>query len=505
MTRRLGLRTRLTLLVTGVFAVALTLTSVVVTGLVEDDLIADTEASAERVLANYLETINGGTATIGVVDSTTSTRFFYLDERGDELSELEYFQTIAIGIDPTIAVQVPDFLSDQTSVASGVIASSTTGAGFGPLELDAVTGQLIGPTGTAVTFVSGPVPVGVAHSVDMGPGVVGVAQTLRFGDGTTFEVGVSNPLQPVTKSLDTIRRILWFGVPLVVAAIAMATWLAASRALAPVHAITERARDISAENIADRVPVPAGNDEIRELAQTMNSMLGRLEASQQRQRRLVADVSHELRSPVAATRAQLEVAQADPAHADWASTAATVLAEQENLSQLIDDLLALSRIEEAGPRTLTDVDLDEVVEEEARRPHPAPVSVGAPKPVRVSADRGLVSAAVRNLVENAARHAHERVEVSVSDADGFAVIHVDDDGDGVPIGSRDLVFERFARLDESRTRASGGAGLGLAIVDGVARAHGGEVTIADSPLGGARFSFSLPLPAEGLAEIGSDG
>lgn len=494
MTRHLGLRTRLTILVTGVFALAIVVTSVVVIRTVERDLVADTEASAQRVLTNYLDGIYGGTATVGVLDSAASSRFFYLDADGKELTLREYFEAIAVGFD------APFFENDAgvfVEPTEGVMVESGIDI-FGPeviagaVEIDPSTGVVVDAAGSTVSFVVGPRPVGEAQPVDLGPGVIGVAQTLEFADGTTLQVGVSSPLQPVTDSLDTIRRILWFGVPLVVAAIAMATWLAASRALAPVHAITRRAGEIRAENISERVPVGAGNDEIQELARTMNDMLARLEDAQTRQRRLVADVSHELRSPVAASRAQLEVAQA-AADPDWAATAATVLSEQEHLSRLIDDLLALSRLEEAGPTACDEVDLDEVVVEEAGRVHGLAVCAAVHTPVRVPVDRTLIVRAIRNLVENAARHAVSRVEVSLDRDGSVAVIHVDDDGGGVPVGDRERIFERFDRLDESRTRSSGGAGLGLAIVDGVVRAHHGTVSVGDSPLGGARFSLELPL------------
>lgn len=494
MTRRLGLRSRLTLLVTLVFGAAMTITSVVVVQLVEDDLVANTRANAESVLSSFVESASGGAATVGVVDATDTTRFFYQDSDGNELTEEEYFEIITAELES----ELPGIGGVTRVDGDAASASDELGIPFedmGIASIDAETGELLDANGAVVTLLAGPESVGDPRPVDLGPDVVGVAQTLAFDDGTTFDVGVSSPLQPVTDSLDTIRQLLWIAVPALVAAIAAITWLAATRALAPVHAITEQAQAITAANIDERVPVHAAKDEIRELATTMNAMLARLEGSQRRQHQLVADASHELRSPVAASRTQLEVAVAHPETVDWSETAATVLAEQEHLGSLIDDLLALSRLDEAGPRRTEDIDLDDVISAEADRPHPTPVRTSIAAPVRVTGDRALLARAIRNLVDNASRHADHDVLVTLHRRDGCAVIDVDDDGPGVPDDQHEQIFDRFTRTDEARDRHTGGAGLGLAIAREVARAHDGDVTVARSPLGGARFTLTIAEPS----------
>ena len=387
MISRLGLRARLTIFVTVVFAAALSVTAVAALDAVEDRLVDDTRASAEAVLGSYLESITGGVATVGVVGPADSTRFFYLDSDGNEITERQYFDTIAAGFDVASAELGVD---DQgatlqgagssrvvvTSGASsnepgdelliGATTGTTTGT-FGAIEIDPETGIVLAPGGETVVFASGPVPEGQPHRVDLGDDVVAVAQSLTFADGETIEVGVSNPLQPVTDSLDTIRQLLWFGLPALVAAIALITWLAASRALRPVDAIIGQAESITATNIHQRVPVHGANDEIHHLASTVNGMLQRLEDAQHRQHQLVADASHELRSPVAASRAQLDVARANPDTADWIATAEAVLAEQEHLGNLIDDLLTSSRLDETGAGATVDIDLDDLVVLEAAR------------------------------------------------------------------------------------------------------------------------------------------
>ncbi len=502
MITRLGLRARLTLLVTAVFACALILSTVLVLRAVEDRLVADTRASAEGVLVNYLDSIYGGVATIGVVDPTETTRFFYLDEDGSELTIDQYFEALATGFGSETSsalTKLPDtFVPDAATEFNGISGVLDAGVIVGPFEgvtvdigVDPATGEILLPDGESVAIIVGPTPQGAPSGVEIGDDVVAVSQTLEFPDGTTLDIGVSSPLQPVTESLDTIRRLLWVAVPVLIAAIAGVTWLATSRALQPVHAISEQAQAITAVNIGQRVPAPPASDEIHELATTVNAMLDRLDRSQQRQRQLVADASHELRSPVAATRAQLEVARANPATTDWVQMVDAVLSEQEHLSTLIDDLLALSRLDEAGAGITRDLDLDELVAVEAAR-YPNLVQAAVDAPVRVSANTDLVARAVRNLIANAARHAVTEVVVTLGSDSATALIQVDDDGPGVSDEHHEAVFARFTRLDEARDRDHGGAGLGLAIAREVARAHGGDVTIARSHLGGARFTLSLP-------------
>lgn len=494
MTSRLGLRSRLTILVTIVFGVTISISSVLVLRGVERELLDDTRSSAEVVLGSYLDSIYGGTASVGVVDSTDTTRFFYLDAAGIELTEQQYFETISAGFDAELRAQlgVQGTITSDTLVSGGVVLESVEGLDDA-IELNPSTGVLLDSGGVAVSFAVGPEPIGEPHRIDIGADVVSVAQTLAFANGDTFEVGVSSPLQPVTDSLDTFRQLLWFVVPALVAIIAAITWLAASRALAPVHAITSRARSITASNINQRVPSNGANDEIGELTTTMNDMLDRLQDAQRRQQQLIADASHELRSPVAASRTQLEVAAANPGSTDWAATTATVLAEQEHLSHLIDDLLALSRLQEAGATITQDVDLDDLISTEAGRPHSTKVRTSIPAPVRTTGDRALLTRAVRNLVDNASRHANTDVLITLINAGTHAEIEVHDDGPGIPADQQERVFDRFTRVDEARDRNHGGAGLGLAIALEVVQAHGGDVTVMTSPLGGAQFTLILPF------------
>jgi signal transduction histidine kinase len=231
----------------------------------------------------------------------------------------------------------------------------------------------------------------------------------------------------------------------------------------------------------------------------MNAMLDRLEGAADRQRQFVSDASHELKSPLTTIRSTVEVA---PRHGDgggdgWTDVRATVLSEVDRMDDMVSDLLQLARLDETGgsPSTRVDVDLDELLGKEASRLRGLGVAVddsgvGA---ARVHGDPSGLARLVRNLGDNAVRHARSTVGLGVSDADGTAVVVVDDDGPGVHVSDRERVFERFTRLDEGRTRGAGGAGLGLALVRAVAAAHGGTVRVLDGPLGGARLEVRIPM------------
>jgi signal transduction histidine kinase len=264
------------------------------------------------------------------------------------------------------------------------------------------------------------------------------------------------------------------------------------RTLRPVHLITRRTRSITDANLSERVPVPESRDDIAELATTMNAMLARLDHAQRRQREFVADASHELRSPIAASVTQLEVALAHPTGSSWEATAAAVLDEQTQLGHLVDDLLALSQLDEQGVGAIAPLDLCELVVDELARPHPRPIDATIAARVLVEGNRAHLTRAIRNVVDNACDHAASAVGVSVSYVGDRPTIQVDDDGPGIPAEQRSRVFDRFARLDEPRSRNNGGAGLGLAIVREVVVAHGGAVTCTDSPAGGARITLDFP-------------
>lgn len=309
----------------------------------------------------------------------------------------------------------------------------------------------------------------------------------------TVQVGTS--LSDVNRSVAVVRTALWAVVPMFVVAVGTGSWVMTRRSLEPVDELRRRVGEITSRTLDERLPVPPTDDEVAHLAITMNEMLDRLEASSHRERQFVSDAGHELRSPVAAIRAQVETALAYPDNSDWSAVGATVLAQGERLDRLVSDLFTLARLEEGafGPVPNVDVDLDELVLEQVEHLKGRRLDLSGLSAARVQGDAGQLASVVRNLVENAGRHAAATVRVSVGTEGELARMVVEDDGPGIPTDLRSTVFERFGRLEEARSRDHGGAGLGLPLASRIVDRHGGSLELDDSELGGARFVVTLPI------------
>jgi signal transduction histidine kinase len=316
--------------------------------------------------------------------------------------------------------------------------------------------------------------------------------TRPSGDAT---VVVTGSLEDVEDSVRALRKGLLLAVPGTTVVLAGMVWLLAGRVLRPVDRMRAEVDRISAQRLDRRVPEPPTGDEIARLARTMNAMLDRLSHAAERQRRFVADAAHELRTPLARIRTQLEVDRAHPGTADPAATSASVLAETERLQRLVDDLLLLARSDAGAPdlRDAGPVDLDEVVLDQARG-RPLVDRTGV-VPVQVAGERVQLERAVANLLDNAVRHARTRVTVTLTEEDGAAVLTVADDGPGIPAAGRETIFERFTRLDEARAVDAGGAGLGLAIAREIAERHGGRLDLR----GESCFVLTFPLHTDASA------
>jgi signal transduction histidine kinase len=323
---------------------------------------------------------------------------------------------------------------------------------------------------------------------------IAVAESAQTADGQRIVV-VARALVDVLDTTTAITRLLIFGVPVMVALVALTTWFAVGRALAPVEAIRREVDEISAAQLHRRVPQPKADDEIGRLAATMNRMLERLESARNSQRRFVSDASHELRSPITTIRQHAEVALAHPDRTTTGELADVVLAEQHRMQGLVEDLLLLARADERVPLSRAPVDLDDLAFEEGHRLRSTTskrVDTSEVSAARVRGDADALRRVFRNLGENAARHSASRVDIALTDLGDGVVLTVDDDGPGIPESERERVLQRFVRLDESRSRDDGGSGLGLSIVDEVVRAHGGSMSITQSPLGGVRIQVTLP-------------
>ncbi|CAL9312406.1 Adaptive-response sensory-kinase SasA [Streptomyces sp. SudanB135_2055] len=306
-------------------------------------------------------------------------------------------------------------------------------------------------------------------------------------DGEQLTVWAGAPLSAEHGAVNTALTVMLIGFPLLLAVVAWVTWLVTGRALRPVEGIRREMAAITAsEDLARRVPVPGTHDEVARLASTTNETLAALETSVERQRRFVADASHELRSPIASLRTQLEVAAAHPELLDLDGA----VEDTVRLQRLAADLLLLARLD-AGERPAdARVDLAALAREEAGGR--TGVRVRAEDGVTVAGSRGQLGRVLANLLDNAQRHARSAVEVAVRRDGGAVVVAVADDGEGVPAADRERIFERFVRLDAARSRDDGGAGLGLAIARDVAVRHGGTLTVHDAPAGGALFELRLP-------------
>lgn len=328
--------------------------------------------------------------------------------------------------------------------------------------------------------------------------------------GRTFTVLIGQSLGTGEDTLHAAEVALAVAGPLLLLAVAGATYLFIGRSLRPVARIRATVEGISHHHLSERVPVPPGNDEVSQLAQTMNTVLDGLDRATGAQRRFVADASHELRSPVATLRAAADIALTVPGRADRTDLALLVQAESRRLDRLVADLLLLARVEERGRRDGTaaverwseEVDLDDLVTAEARRLRATTeLQVSARRePARVLGDAHALSRALRNLTDNAARHAVSRVDVTLRHDGAVATLDVGNDGPPIPPEERERVFDRFVRLEESRARDLGGTGLGLAIVREVVVAHGGTVRVLDPATGGPGTTFRIELPLPDLGE-----
>ncbi|MFD3536264.1 sensor histidine kinase [Streptomyces sp. NPDC058664] len=290
------------------------------------------------------------------------------------------------------------------------------------------------------------------------------------------------------------------GVPLITILTGGLVYVTVARALRPVEAIRRELADITGQSLDRRVPVPPTDDVIAQLARTTNETLDRLEDASTRQREFTADAAHELRSPLAGLRAQLETALRHPeAVKDWPEVVAEAATDVIRLQHLADDLLLLAS-HGSVPPVREPVDLAALAEDLAREHQHLPeaahlhVTCTAPTAAVVPGNALHLERLLRNLLANACRHAKRKVEVTVGTDGSAVVLAVADDGPGIPPEDRARVFDRFTRLDASRTRASGGAGLGLPIARDIATHHAGTLTVEDST-GGARLVARFPRGA----------
>ncbi|MGI5324056.1 sensor histidine kinase [Actinomadura nitritigenes] len=279
---------------------------------------------------------------------------------------------------------------------------------------------------------------------------------------------------------------------LLVLLVALRTWRTVDRTLAPVDGIRRELTEITASKSGRRVTVPENRDEIRRLAEAVNATLDRLDAALAKQRGFTSDASHDLRSPIAAARTQLEEALLYADDTDWPRTARTVLQILDRLQAIVTDLLQLARLDAGAWQDTETIDLAAMVTIElARSDRGKRIVPHLQEGVQLRGDRLRLVRLFTNLLDNAERHADSQVDITVRDEDGVAVLEVLDDGAGIAEEEREVVFQRFARLKAGKARDANGTGLGLPIAREIAKAHGGTLKVEDSDRG-ARFVLRIP-------------
>jgi heavy metal sensor kinase len=387
--------------------------------------------------------------------------------------------------------------------AGRVMATSALGEGEGatprrPLQTD-----------SSVIFASlrGRDPLQpVALTLARADGSLRVAvQPLKAG-GRRFILAGAYPLREVEDTLARIRELFLVAIPLLIVSAATGGWFLAKRSLEPVASMSARAAAIGASTLHERLPATS-QDELGDLARTLNGLLDRLERSFVQQRRFMADASHELRTPAAILRTEADVtlAQSHRSEAEYRESATVVQDAARRLTRIVDDIFLLARAD-AGHLVMhaAAIDLEDVVQDAIRGVR----QIADRRGVRldmldvveapIHGDADLLGRVLLNLLDNAIKHspADGTVEVRMASRDGSYEVAVIDSGPGVPAEDQDRIFERFVRLDSVRSRSenslTSGAGLGLGIARRIASMHGGTLTIAASRPGHTAFRLTLP-------------
>lgn len=350
---------------------------------------------------------------------------------------------------------------------------------------------------------AGRVARGLALKAERGvAGVEGQARVLArpaAANGSRVAVAVGSSLDDRDETLAGLLRSFAVGAPLAVLLASGLGFLLARTGLAPVEAMRRRAEQVSLEEPGERLPLPAARDEVGRLGRTLNDMLARLEASFERERQFVADAGHELRTPLAVLKTEIETAlRSATAEGDRRDALVAALTEVDHLAQMADDLLTLARPTADGGlplrrqrvRVLDGLEAARDRFVERARAEGREITVEAPDDLWVEADPLRLRQALGNLVDNALRHGDGRVRLEARRSGGEVEIEVADDGPGFPPAMAAQAFERFTRGEGARAR--GGSGLGLAIVQAIAQAHGGGAALDASGRAGAVVRVRLP-------------
>ena len=357
----------------------------------------------------------------------------------------------------------------------------------------------------------GPVPTGSAdsnrqhaHSLRLASGMRlrSISRVHRLAEGNTVIVRLAVSEEPLWREFWEMVTVLGIGLPVTVILVALTGYLVAARALKPVDSMAQRAAQITAEQLNERLQIENPNDELGHLGSAFNSTLARLERSFDQLRRFTADASHELRTPLTAIQSVGEVSL--KMHGDvsyYRDKIGSMLEETNRLTRLVDSLLTMARAD-SGRVQLHRVEVNlfdlaeetvgllEVLAEEKQQS----ILIDGERSISVTADRTILRQAFVNLLHNAVKYSpeHGDIQLRVRETEQDAIVEVEDSGPGIAPEHRTRIFERFYRVDKSRTRAAGGAGLGLSITQWAVLAHGGTITVQSEPGSGSIFKICLP-------------
>lgn len=316
---------------------------------------------------------------------------------------------------------------------------------------------------------------------------------------------VTEPLGVIEEGLVRLRRDFFAGVPLVLLLASAGGYFLARKNLLPIASMDRQTQRISAESLSSRLDIDNPRDELGRLASTINDLLTRLETSFKAQQRFIADASHELRTPLAVLRGETEVALEKPRTiGEYHESLTLIKDEAERLSRIVEDLFILARQPMDAPTTLMrePLSLNDVVKDCTRAAQVLATRKGVrlqsenePASISFSGDDELLRRMVLNLLDNAVKYTPTGGEIWVKLArqNGNAQIVVSDTGVGITAGDQPYVFDRFYRVDKARSRAGGGAGLGLSIAAWIVEAHGGKIVLESAPGKGSSFTVKLPL------------
>lgn len=325
-----------------------------------------------------------------------------------------------------------------------------------------------------------------------------IAKQITVGS-KTYTVIAGYSLEKTKNSILYLIKLLITLNLLVTILVYLVTWFVTGKALRPVELMRSEVDQLSAKDLSKRVSVPRSEDEIGRLGKTLNSMLDRLEISDQRQRRFVSDASHELRNPLAGMRTQLEVELLYPDSNQFEEGRQALLRSTLRLQTLTEDLLVLALSDNNKLlRNRREFDFGEIILQEIEGFPLSPGIVAETsrvEDVRLWGDKSQLRRVFINLLDNANRFAENQIYISLQAHNEFVLLEVVDDGPGIPVADQERIFERFSRLDNARSRHEGGTGLGLAIAKEIVLAHGGEISLLEGKKG-AHFEIRLPMNPE---------